>query len=93
MTSSFMSSSRFSRERSRLESLARFDRIVDHEMEDLDHVQDVVESLGLEVVPRKTIEDQGVLVRQEQFLHLEDLDVSLPDFDRQVVGDERSRLT
>ena len=60
--------------------------VVNLQVEDLDDVEDVVEPIGLGVVAGQAIEDQRVLPGQEQLLHLEDLDVPLPDPDGEVVG-------
>ncbi len=64
-------------------------RVVDLEVEDLDHVDEAVEPLGLGVIPGQPVQDQGVLLGDDQLLHLEDVQVPLEDPHRQVVGNHQ----
>ena len=58
-------------------------------MEDLEHVDEAGQPLGLRVAAGQPVEHQGVLLGHDQLLHLEDIQVPLEDPHREVVGDHQ----
>ena len=74
-----------------LEPFHHLVRIEDLEVEDLDHVDEPGQPLGLRVAPRHAVEHQGVLLGHDQFLHLQDIEVPLEDPHGEVVGDQQPR--
>ena len=59
-------------------------------MEDLEHVDEAGQPLGLRGVARQAVEHQGVLLGHDQLLHLQDVQVPLEDPHGEVVGDHQA---
>ncbi len=62
---------------------------IDLEVEDLEHVDEAGQPLGLRAVARQPVEHQGVLLGHDHFLHLEDIQVAFEDPHGEVVGDHQ----
>ena len=64
-------------------------RVIDLEVEDLEHVDKASQSIGLRAIARQPIEHQRVLLGHDDFLHLKDVQVAFEDPHGEVVGDHQ----
>ena len=90
MTSSLMSSRRFSRKaRARSRSMALAVSLIFKWKICMTSMKPL-KPFGLGIIPGKPVQNQDMLLGDDQLLHLEDIEVPLEDPDRQVVWDHHA---